>query len=111
MNSTNNEIKNNLEGVNRITITEKQIGELEDRMMETTIVQQNEDKRMTGTEDSFRDLWDKIKFTSIQILRAQKKSKRKGLNKFLKRIQYISSLTWEMKQSIKSKKGRKFHNL
>ena len=38
MNSTNNEIKNNLEGVNRITITEKQIGELEDRMMETTIV-------------------------------------------------------------------------
>ena len=86
MNNTNNEIKNNPEGVNRITITEKQIGELEDRMVETTVVYQNEDKRMTGTEDSFRDLWDKIKFTSIQIMRAQKNSKRKGMNKFLKRL-------------------------
>ena len=56
MNNTNNEIKNNPEGVNRITITENQIGELEDRMVETTVVYQNEDKRMTGTEDSFRDL-------------------------------------------------------
>ena len=30
--------------------------------------EQNKEKRMKGTEDSLRDLWDNIKFTNIRII-------------------------------------------
>ena len=68
MNSTINEIKNSLEGINsRITETEEQISDLDDKIVEITTTEQNKEKRMKRTEDSLRDLWD-IKHTNIQII-------------------------------------------
>ena len=58
--------KNTLEGINsRISEAEEQISELEDKMVEITSEEQNKVKRMKRTEDSLRDLWDKIKHTNI----------------------------------------------
>ena len=37
-------------------------------MVEITAEEQNKVKRMKRTEDSFRDLWDNIKHTNIQII-------------------------------------------
>ena len=55
------EIKNTLEGINsRISKTEEQICDLEDKMVEITSEQQNKVKRMKRTEDSLRNLWDNI---------------------------------------------------
>ena len=60
-NNTITEIKNTLEGTNsRITEAEKQICELEDKMVELTAGEQNKEKRMKRIEDSLRDLWDNI---------------------------------------------------
>ena len=56
------EIKNTLEGINRISEAE-QISELEDKMMEITSEEQNKVKRMKRTEDGLRDLWDNIRCT------------------------------------------------
>ena len=51
--------KNTLKGINsRITKTEGQINELEDRMMKITVMEQNKEKRMKRNEDSLRDFWD-----------------------------------------------------
>ena len=47
---------------------EEQISEPEDKMVEITSEEQNKVKRMKRTEDSFRDLWDNIKHTNIQII-------------------------------------------
>ena len=59
MTNTINEIKNTLEGINsRITETEEQISDLEDKIVEITIAEQNKEKRMKRSEDSLRDLWD-----------------------------------------------------
>ena len=45
MNNTINEFKNSLEGINsRITETEKQISDLEDKIVEITTTEQNRDK-------------------------------------------------------------------
>ena len=66
MNNTITEIKNSLEGINsRITEAEEQISDLEDKIVEITTAEQNKEKRMKGTEDSLRDLWDNIKCTNI----------------------------------------------
>ena len=55
-------MKNTLERISsRITETEEQISELEDRMVEITAEEQNKEKRMKRNEDSLRDLWDNIK--------------------------------------------------
>ena len=52
-NNTITEIKNTLEGINnRISEAEKQICDLEDKMVETTFKEQNKVKRMKRTEDS-----------------------------------------------------------
>ena len=37
-------------------------------MMEITAEEKNKVKRVEGTEDSLRDLWDHIKCTNIQII-------------------------------------------
>ena len=64
--NTVTEIKYTLEGINtRISEAEEQISELEDKVVEITSEEQNKVKRMKRTEDSLRDLWDKIKYTSI----------------------------------------------
>ena len=66
INNTITEIKNTLEGINsRISEVEEQISELENKMVETTSEEQNKVKRMKRTEDSLRDLWNKIKCTNI----------------------------------------------
>ena len=47
MNNTKNEIKNSLEGINsRITEAEEQISDLEDKIVEITIAEQNKEKTM-----------------------------------------------------------------
>ena len=69
MNNTITAIKNTLEGTNsRITEAEKWIGELEDRMVEITAEEQNKGKGLKRIEDSFRDLWDNVKFTNILVM-------------------------------------------
>ena len=86
-NNTITEIKNTLEGINsRISEAEKRISELEDKMIEITFEEQNKVKRMKRTEDSLKDLRDNIKCTNIRIIGPQKKRKRKGMRKFLKRL-------------------------
>ena len=55
-------MNNTLERINsRITGTEKQINDLEDRLVEITTTVQNIEKRMLRDKDSLRDLWDNIK--------------------------------------------------
>ena len=96
MNNTINEIKNSLEGINsRIAEAEERISNLEDKKVEITTSEQNKEKRMRIIEDSLRDLWDNIKCTNIQITGSQKKRKRKGLRKYLKRLQLKTCLIWE----------------
>ena len=52
------EMKNILEGISSIiTEAEEQISDLEDRMVEFTVTEQNKEKRMKRNEDSLRDLW------------------------------------------------------
>ena len=66
MNNTITEIKNTLEGNdNRLTEAEEWNSELEGRMVEIVADEQNKAKRMKVIEESFRDLWDSIKHTSI----------------------------------------------
>ena len=49
-------MKNTLEGINsRITEAEEWISDQEDRMLEFTAVEQNEEKRIKRNEDSLRD--------------------------------------------------------
>ena len=56
-------------------------------MVEITSEEQNKVKRIKGTEDSLRDLWDNIQFTNILIIGVPgEKEKRKGMRKFLKRL-------------------------
>ena len=62
-------MKNTLEGINsRIPEAEKQISDLEDRMVEFTAMEQNKEKRMKRNEDSLRDLWENIKRNNIRII-------------------------------------------
>ena len=69
MNNRITEMKNTLEGINsRITKAEEQVSELEDRMVESTAMEQNKEKRMKRNEDSLREPWDNIKCTSIHII-------------------------------------------
>ena len=49
-------MNNTLEGINsRITEAEEWINDLEDRMVETTGIKQNIEKRMKRNEDSLKD--------------------------------------------------------
>ena len=87
MNNTINEIKNSLEGINRITEAEGQISDLEDKIVEITTAEQNKEKRMKRIEDSLRDLWDNIKHTNIQIIGVpEKEEKKKGTEKIFEEI-------------------------
>ena len=71
MNNTITEMKNTPERINsRITEAEEWISELEDRMVEFTVVEQNKEKRMKRNEDNLRDLWASIKRNNICIIGA-----------------------------------------
>ena len=62
------EMNNIVEGIHsRITEAEKQISDLEDRMVEITATKQNIEKIMKRNEDSLREVWDNIKHTNIHI--------------------------------------------
>jgi len=55
--------------------------------MEITSEEQNKVRRMKRTEDSLRDLWDKIKLTNIQIIGIpEEEEKKKGYEKFFEEI-------------------------
>ena len=70
-------MNNTLEGINRrITKAEKQINDLEDRMVEMTATEQNIEKSMKRNEESLRDLWDNIKHTNIHIIQGRRRSKK-----------------------------------
>ena len=61
-------------------------------MVETTAEERNKVKRMKRTEDSLRDLLDNIKCTNIVIIGApEAERKRKGMRKFLRRLQLKNS--------------------
>ena len=56
-------------------------------MVEITSEEQNKGKRMKRTEDSFRDLWDNIKHTNIQIIGVpEEEEKKKGYKKTFEAI-------------------------
>ena len=56
-------------------------------MVEITSEEQNKLKRMKGTEDSLRDLWDNIKCTNIQIIWVpEEEEKKKGYEKIFEEI-------------------------
>jgi len=82
------EMNNTLKGINsRITEAEGQISDLEDRMVEITVVEQNIKKKNEKNEDSLGDLWDNIKHTNICIIRIpEKEEKEKGPEKIFKEI-------------------------
>ena len=81
-------MKTTLEGINsRITEAEERISDLEDRMVEFTVVEQNKEKRMKRNEDRLRDLWDNIKCNNIHIIGVPEGEEREmGLRKYLKRL-------------------------
>ena len=61
MMNTINEIKNSLEGINRISEAKERISDLEDKRVEISTAEQNKGKRMKRIEDRLRNLWDNIK--------------------------------------------------
>ena len=81
-------MKTTLEGINsRKTEAEEWISDLEDKMVESTAVEQNKEKRMKRNEDSLRELWDNIKHNNICIIRVPEGEERgKGPKKYLKRL-------------------------
>ena len=51
-------------------------------MVEVTDEEWNKVKRMTGTEDSFRGLWDNIKCTNLRIIGVpEREEKKRGYEK------------------------------
>ena len=78
MNGSTTEIRNPPEWNNsRITEVSEWIIELEDRMMEIKIEEQNKGKIMKRTEDNLRDFWDNTECTNIQVIGVQRKKKKK----------------------------------
>ena len=86
--NTITEIKTTLEGINsRLSEAEAWISQLEDKMVEITSEEQNKVKRMKGTEDSLRHLWDHIKCTNIWTIGIpEEQEKKKGYEKIFEEI-------------------------
>ena len=71
-------MNNTLGGIHsRITEAEERISDLEDRMVEITVAEQNTEKSMKRNEDSLRDLWDNIKGTNNCIIGVPEREERK----------------------------------
>ena len=86
MNNTITKMKNTLEGINsRGTEADEWIGDLGDRMVEITTVEQNTQKRMKRNEDCLRDPWEN-KCTKIHIIGSQKEKREKGPAKIFEEI-------------------------
>ena len=105
-------MKNILQGINsRINEAEKRISELEDRVVEITAAEQNKEK---GMKKKMRTVSETSGITlnkpTFALQASQKeKTERKGLRKYLKRLQLKTPLTWERKDSLKSMKCRESH--
>ena len=59
------------------------VSPLKERMVEIIAEEQNKGKRVRRTEDTLRDLWTILNSPTFE---PQKKRKRKGLRKFLKKL-------------------------
>ena len=82
----------------RISEAEEQISELEDKMVEITVEEQNKVKRMKITEDSLWDFWDNIKCTNFRIIGVPEEGeKKKGYEKFWR------DYSWKFTQQGKGK--------
>ena len=88
MKNKTTEMKNTLEETkSRIIEAEEWISEQEDKMMEITEREQNKEKRMKRNEDSIRELWDNINYTTICIIGVPEGEKReKWYEKIIKAI-------------------------
>ena len=97
------------EGINcGITKAEEQMSNPEDRILEISGTKQNPEKRMKRTH-SQETSETTLRVPKFKLNRPQqKKKKRKDLRKHLK-IQSKNSLTWERKQSPKSRKCKESH--
>ena len=81
-------MKNSLEGINsRITEAEERISDLEDKIVEITTAEHNKEKRVKRIEDSLETSGTTLNTPTFELEGSQKKkSKRKGLRKYLKRL-------------------------
>ena len=86
MNNTITEIKNCLEGISSKITEAERISDLEEKIVEITTAEQNEEKRMKRIEDSLRDLWDNIKVANIWIIGVPEEEKKKGTEKIFEEI-------------------------
>ena len=78
-------------------------------MVEITSEEQNKVKRMKRAEDSLRDLWDHIKYTSIQIIGIpEEQKKKKGYEKIFEEI-ILENLPNMEKEIVNSKKYEESH--
>ena len=102
------EMNTTLEGLkSKIIETEKQISDLEDRMVEITAAKQNMDKRMKINEENLRDLWDNMNPTNIHIVGIPEGEEReKGSEKIFKEI-IAENFPNMGKEIVKSKNHRK----
>ena len=109
MNNTVTEMKNTLERINsRITDTEEQISDLEDRKVESTAAEQNKEKRMKRNEDSLRDLWDNVKHNNILIIGVPEKEEReKGPEKIFEEIRDKNFLNMGNEIATQVQKGQR----
>ena len=62
------EIKNNLQGNNRVDEAEHEINDLEHREAKNNQSEQEEEERIHKNEDSINNLWDKFKWSNIRII-------------------------------------------
>ena len=71
----------------RMNNAEERISDLEDKIAEITITEQNKEKRMKIIENILRDLWDNVKHTNIRIIGLPKEEeKKKGTEKIFEEI-------------------------
>ena len=77
INNTISEMKISLEGINsRVSEAEERISKVEDRVVEITATEKNEEKIINRNEDSLRDLWNNIKHTNLFLTGVPKKEER-----------------------------------
>ena len=87
MNNTSTEIKNTLEGTNsRITEAEEWISELEDRILEITVEEQNKGKGMKRIEESLRQHLGQYSMYQHLSYKGPRGRKKRALRKFLKKL-------------------------
>ena len=88
MNNAISDTKNTLEGTSsRIMEAEDRISEVEDRMVEINEAKRKKEKKIKGSEDNLRDVWDNVKCPNIQIIGVpEEEDKNKGQEKILKEI-------------------------